>query len=105
MGGIERLCQAKRVHDLGIVGSIIIGSPKRTVKDLPMFFSHVPKETKIRIKLVETIDGMVNTQMELSPGITLLGMVLDTLSGRTLLYRLMEFFEEKGHQAFVRDCR
>jgi hypothetical protein len=42
-----------------------------------------------RIKLVETIDGRVNTQIELSPGITVLGMVPDNLSGRTRPYRFM----------------
>jgi myo-inositol-hexaphosphate 3-phosphohydrolase len=34
--------------------------------------------------------------MELSPGMAVLAMVLDTLSGRSPLYRLSEFFEEKG---------
>ena len=33
--------------------------------------------------------------MDLSPGIAVSAMVLDTLSGRTPLYRLTEFFEEK----------
>ncbi len=53
------------------------------------------KEFAKKIKLVETLDAMVESQMELSPGITILAMVLDTLSGRTPLYRLEEFFEEK----------
>ncbi|MBU4054804.1 MAG: DUF4277 domain-containing protein [Proteobacteria bacterium] len=67
---------------------------------------HLPvvKEYAKRIKLVETIDGMVDTQMELSPGIPVLGMVLDTLSGRTPLYRLMEFFEEKDAELLIRTC-
>ncbi len=58
---------------------------------------HLPivKEYAKRLNLVETIDQMVNSQMELSPGIAVLAMVLDTLSGRTPLYRLTEFFEEK----------
>jgi len=58
---------------------------------------HLPviKDFAKRIRLVETLDAMVDSQMELSPGITVLAMVLDTLSGRTPLYRLEEFFEEK----------
>jgi hypothetical protein len=41
-----------------------------------------------KIGVVSTIDRMVDTQMELSPGIAILAIVLDTLSGRTPLYRL-----------------
>ena len=48
-----------------------------------------------KIGLVETIDRMVSTKMELNSGLAVLVMVLDTLSGRTPLYRLTEFFEEK----------
>lgn len=53
------------------------------------------KDFAKKIRLVETLDTMVDSQMDLSPGITILAMVLDTLSGRTPLYRLEEFFEEK----------
>jgi transposase len=44
---------------------------------------------------------MVDSQMELSPGITVLAMVLDTLSGRTPLYRLEEFFQEKDTELIM----
>ncbi|MFZ1984315.1 MAG: DUF4277 domain-containing protein, partial [Desulfatitalea sp.] len=53
------------------------------------------KDFAKKIRLVETLDTMVDSQMDLSPGTTILAMVLDTLSGRTPLYRLEEFFEEK----------
>jgi transposase len=58
---------------------------------------HLPivKEFAKKIKLVETLDTMVDSQMELAPGVTVMAMVLDTLSGRTPLYRLEEFFQEK----------
>ncbi len=58
---------------------------------------HLPivKEYAKQIKLVETIDGMVESQMELSPGVAVLAMVLDTLTGRTPLYRLVNFYNEK----------
>lgn len=64
---------------------------------------HMPivKAYAKEIGLVETIDRLVDTQMELSPGIAVLGMVLDTLSGRTPLYRLTEFFEEKDTQLLL----
>jgi hypothetical protein len=59
---------------------------------------HLPivKDFAKKIRLVETIDAMVDSQMELSPGITILAMVLDTLSGRTPLYRLEEFFQDSA---------
>jgi hypothetical protein len=55
---------------------------------------HLPiiKEFAKKIRLVETFDTMVDSEMELSPGLAVLAMVLDTLSGRTPLYRLEEFF-------------
>jgi len=58
---------------------------------------HLPiiKDFAKKIKLVETLDAMVDSEMELSPGIAILAMVLDTLSGRTPLYRMEEFFQEK----------
>jgi len=54
---------------------------------------HLPivKQYAKRLNLVETINRLVDTQMELSPGIAILAMVLDTLSGRSPLYRLTEF--------------
>jgi hypothetical protein len=38
---------------------------------------------------------MVDTEMDLQPGPAVLGMVMDTLSGRSPLYRLGNFLEEK----------
>ena len=64
---------------------------------------HMPiiKAYAKKIGLAETIDRMVDTQMELSPGMAVLAMVLDTLSGRTPLYRLTEFFEEKDTELLL----
>lgn len=53
------------------------------------------KEYGRRINLVETIDSMVDSQMELKPGLAVLAMVVDTLSGRSPLYRLVDFYEGK----------
>ena len=58
-------------------------------------FLPIVKEYASRIKLVDTINHMVDTEMDLQPGKVVLAMVLDTLSGRSPLYRLMDFLEEK----------
>ncbi|MEA3231335.1 MAG: hypothetical protein U9Q05_06235, partial [Thermodesulfobacteriota bacterium] len=40
-----------------------------------------------RIGLVPTINRLVDSEMDIDPGTVFLGMVLDTLSGRSPLYR------------------
>jgi hypothetical protein len=49
---------------------------------------HLPiiKEFAKKIKLVETLNAMVDSQMELAPGVTVMAMVLDTLSGRLVSF-------------------
>jgi transposase len=47
-----------------------------------------------RLGMVETVNRLVNTQMEVEPGLIVLGLVLDTLSGRTPLYHLEKSFED-----------
>lgn len=64
-------------------------------------FLPIVKEYARRINLVETINHLVGTDMELQPGIVVLGMVLDTLSGRSPLYRLMDYFEEKDTELLL----
>lgn len=44
-----------------------------------------------RLGLVELVDQMVPTRMALRPGLVVQAMVLDTLSGRTPLYRVERF--------------
>lgn len=58
--------------------------------------NHLPivKEFAQRIGLVEVVNQFVPSQMDVEPGIMVLGLVLDTLSGRTPLYRLPTFFED-----------
>ncbi len=64
---------------------------------------HLPiiKNFAKQINLVETINTMVKSQMQLQPGQAVLAMVLDTLSGRTPLYRLKEFFHEKDTELLI----
>ena len=66
------------------------------VKYLP-----IVKHFAQKINLVDTLNTMVHSQMELSPGIAIMAMVLDTLSGRTPLYRLEEFFFEKDTELLL----
>ena len=48
-----------------------------------------------RLGLVELVDRLAPSKMELRPGLVVQAMVLDTLSGRSPLYRLEHFLEEK----------
>lgn len=47
-----------------------------------------------RLGLVELVNELVPTQMAVEPGVIALGLVLDTLSGRSPLYHLQTAFEE-----------
>lgn len=45
-----------------------------------------------KIGIVEVLNQIVPTEMAIDPGTIVLGMILDTLSGRSPLYRVTEFF-------------
>lgn len=64
---------------------------------------HLPiiKAYADRIGLVPTINRLVECEMEIDPGTIILGMVLDTLSGRSPLYRLDEFFENQDTELLL----
>lgn len=57
---------------------------------LPILKSYADK-----IGLVEIINSQVKSEMEVSAGIIVLGMVLDTLSGRSPFYKVERFFQDK----------
>ena len=57
------------------------------VQHLPIVKAYADK-----MGLVEVINQLVPTEMAIDPGTIVLGMILDTLSGRSPLYRLEEFF-------------
>lgn len=57
------------------------------VQHLPIVKAYADK-----IGLVEVINQVVPTEMAIDPGTIVLGMILDTLSGRSPLYRLEAFF-------------
>ena len=64
---------------------------------------HLPivKQFAKQIGLVDTVNTIVNTQMEISPGVVVMAMVLDSLSGRSPLYRLKEFFHEQDTELLL----
>ena len=51
--------------------------------------------------LVDIVNNMVPSQMELKPGLVVQAMVLDTLSGRTPLYRIKDFIAEQDVQLLL----
>jgi len=57
------------------------------VQHLPIVKAYADK-----LGVVEAINQVVPTEMAIDPGTIVLGMILDTLSGRSPLYRLEEFF-------------
>ncbi|MFW6152544.1 MAG: IS1634 family transposase [Verrucomicrobiota bacterium] len=54
-----------------------------------------------RIRLVETINRVVPTSKEVDVGTVVQAMVLDTLSGRSPLYRLADFFKHQDTQVLL----
>ncbi|MCP4057357.1 MAG: IS1634 family transposase [Pseudoalteromonas sp.] len=53
------------------------------------------------MKLVETINTMVDCQMELTPGDAVLAMVMDTLRGRSPLYRLKDSMKDQDIELLI----
>ena len=72
------------------------GIESYSVKHLPIVKAYAE-----RLGLVELVNHLVPSQMEVPPGIFFLGMVLDTLSGRNPLYRLEYFFEEQDTELLL----
>lgn len=51
-----------------------------------------------QLGLVEVINRLVPSEMAIDPGTIVLGMVIDTLSGRSPLYHLESFFEQQDRE-------
>ena len=58
---------------------------------------HLPivKAYADKIGVVEVINQLVPTEMDIDPGTIVLGMILDTLRGRSPLYRLQDSFAQQ----------
>ncbi len=67
-----------------------------TVQHLPIVTAYAQK-----IGIVEIINTLVPTQMDIDAGTVILGMVLDTLTGRNPLYRLNKFFKNQDTQLLL----
>ncbi len=57
-----------------------------------------------RLGLVDIVNRLVPVEMEVEPGIIVLGMVLDTLSGRSPLYHLERAFSEADRVVLFGDA-
>jgi len=64
---------------------------------------HLPivKAYATKIGLVDIINELVPSKMDVEPGIIFLGMIMDTLSGRSPLYRLDEFFQDQDTELLL----
>lgn len=67
-----------------------------SVKHLPIVRAYVEK-----LGLVDLFNEVVESKMDVEPGVMFLGMILDTLSGRSPLYRLEEFFEHQDTELLL----
>ena len=66
-------------------------------------YGHLPAAAAYcrRLGLVDLVNRMVPSQMDLSPGVVVQAMVLDTLSGRSPLYRIKDFLSEQDVELLV----
>ena len=58
-----------------------------TIEAYPVQYLPIVKAYADKIGLVEVINQLVPTEMTVDPGTIVLGMILDTLSGHSPLYR------------------
>lgn len=66
-------------------------------------YGHLPAAAAYcrRLGVVDVVNRMVASEMDLQPGVVVQAMVLDTLSGRSPLYRLKEFLDERDVELLV----
>lgn len=67
-----------------------------TVQHLPIISAYAR-----RIGVLDIINTLVPTEMAIDAGTIILGMILDTLTGRSPLYRLDEFFEHQDTELLL----
>jgi len=75
---------------------VIEGIEPYSVKHLPIVRAYGKK-----IGLVDLVNKLVPSEMDVEPGYFFLGMILDTLSGRSPLYRLESFFEDQDTELLL----
>jgi Domain of unknown function (DUF4277) len=62
------------------------------IEAYPVYHLPIVRAYADKMGLVEVVNQLVPSEMEVDPGTVVLGLVLDTRSGRSPLYRLEEFF-------------
>lgn len=67
-----------------------------TIQHLPIISAYAR-----RIGVLDIINTLIPTQMAIDAGTVILGMILDTLTGRSPLYRLDEFFEHQDTELLL----
>ena len=67
-----------------------------TISHLPIISAYAQK-----IGLTDITNTLIPTQMEVDAGTVILGMILDTLTGRSPLYRLDTFFEDQDTELLL----
>jgi transposase len=79
-----------------LTGKDLVGAETYTHGYLPIVAAYCRS-----LGLAELIDEMVPSEMELKPGLLVTAMVLDTLSGRSPIYRLREFIESEDTELLL----
>lgn len=66
-------------------------------------YGHLPTVAAYcrRLGLVELVNSLVPSHMNISPGVVVQAMVLDTLSGRSPLYRIKDFLAERDVELLI----
>jgi transposase len=72
-----------------------------TIEVYPVHHLPIIKAYADQLGLVSLINYYVPTEMEMDAGTVVLGLVLDTLSGRSPLYRLEEFFASQDTELLL----
>ena len=72
-----------------------------TIEVYPVHHLPIIKAYADQLGLVSLINHYVPTAMEVDAGTVVLGLVLDTLSGRSPLYRLEEFFAQQDTELLL----
>jgi len=78
----------------------------KTLEGADIFtYGHLPAVAAYcrRLDLIETVNNIVSSQMKIQPGVVVQAMVLDTLSGRSPLYRLKEFLAGRDTELLIGD--
>jgi hypothetical protein len=67
---------------------------------------HLPivKAYADQLGLVYLLNQLGSTEMDVDPGTVVLGLILDTLSGHSPLYRLQDFFAQQDTEHFGPGC-